>query len=144
VGWLGIASGAFFMTCAGAAMILVPKAILEFYTNNAAVDAAGVSLLMVAAFFQLFDGVQTVTTGALRGMSNTRSSMVANFFSYWMVGLPLAWYLCFGRHLGAIGIWSGLSAALMMLAVVLLRVWQRQSRELVEQNTEPETASIPA
>lgn len=144
VGWLGIASGAFFMTCAGALMILAPRAILEFYTHNAAVDAAGISLLMVAAFFQLFDGVQTVTTGALRGMSNTRSSMVANFFSYWMVGLPLAWYLCFGRRMGAIGIWSGLSAALMMLAVVLLRVWRRQSRELVEKNSEAQTATIPA
>lgn len=144
VGWLGIASGSFFMACAGAAMILAPKAILEFYTHNAAVDTAGVSLLMVAAFFQLFDGVQTVTTGALRGMSNTRSSMVANFFSYWTVGLPLAWYLCFRREWGAIGIWSGLSAALMMLAVVLLRVWRRQSREMVKEHAEAEPASMPA
>lgn len=144
MGWLGIASGSFFMACAGAVMILAPQEILRFYTHNADVDAAGVSLLMVAALFQLFDGMQTVTTGALRGMSNTRSSMVANFFSYWTVGLPLAWYLCFGRNLGAIGIWSGLSAALLLLAVVLIHVWRRESRSLVQRNSEAEAASIPA
>lgn len=142
VGWLGIASGSLFMACAGGVMILVPQAILRFYTRNPAVDAAGVSLLMVAAFFQLFDGVQTVTTGALRGMSNTRSSMVANFFSYWTVGLPLAWYLCFIRDLGAIGIWSGLSVALMMLAVALLQVWRRQSREMVELHDDSQATSV--
>jgi len=77
-------------------------------------------------------------------MSNTRSSMVANFFSYWTVGLPLAWYLCFMRDWGAIGIWSGLSAALMMLAVVLLHVWRQQSRYMVDRNAERQTASITA
>lgn len=144
VGWLGIASGAFFMACAGVVMLAAPRAILQFYTHNTAVDDAGISLLMVAAAFQLFDGVQTVITGALRGMSNTRSSMLANFFSYWMVGLPLAWYLCFVQDWGAIGIWSGLSIALMILALVLNFVWRRHSRVLVERNRETEAASIPA
>lgn len=130
VGWLGIASATLFMGFTGLAFVLAPHAILRFYTSNLAVDAAGVPLLILAAFFQLFDGVQTVTTGALRGMGNTQSSMLANFISYWVLGLPLAWYLAFLRRWGAVGIWSGLSASLVVLALILVLVWSRRSQEL--------------
>ncbi len=130
VGWLGIVTATLFMACTALGFILAPHAILRFYTDNTAVDVAGVPLLILAAFFQLFDGVQTVTTGALRGMGNTQSSMIANFVSYWVLGLPLAWYLLFVRKWGAIGIWSGLSASLVLLAAILIVVWSRKSREL--------------
>jgi MATE family multidrug resistance protein len=142
VGWLGIASATLFMTCTALAFVLMPHAILRFYTDNLAVDVAGVPLLILAAFFQLFDGVQTVTTGALRGMGNTHSSMLANFISYWVLGLPLAWYLVFIRKWGAIGIWSGLSASLVILAIILLLVWNRRSRELFGRETR--RAEVPA
>jgi MATE family multidrug resistance protein len=91
----------------------------------------GVSLLLIAAFFQLFDGIQTVTTGALRGISNTASAMVLNFLCYWMFGLPLGWYLCFHRHMGARGVWVGLCLALIVLAGALLLVWRKKSQQLV-------------
>jgi MATE family multidrug resistance protein len=142
IGWLGIASATLFMTCAGLAFILMPHAILNFYTRNPGVNSAGVSLLTVAAFFQLFDGVQTVTTGALRGMGNTSSSMLANFVSYWVLGLPLAWYLCFTRKWGAVGIWLGLSASLILLAVILLLVWNRRSQELVDKQPLPASLTV--
>jgi multidrug resistance protein, MATE family len=140
VGWLGIASATPFMACAAMAFVLAPHAILRFYTDNLAVDAAGVPLLILAAFFQLFDGVQTVTTGALRGMGNTRSSMLANFISYWVLGLPLAWYLAFVRRWGAVGIWSGLSASLVLLAAILIVVWNRRSQELFKPQPRPVVA----
>jgi MATE family multidrug resistance protein len=142
VGWLGIGSATLFMACAGLTFILAPHAILRFYTDNLAVDVAGVPLLILAAFFQLFDGVQTVTTGALRGMGNTHSSMLANFISYWVLGLPLAWYLVFVRKWGAIGIWSGLSISLVVLAVILVLVWSRRSQELFKRSPRP--APVPA
>ena len=83
-----------------------------------------------------------VTTGALRGMGNTHSSMLANFISYWVLGLPLAWYLVFLRKWGAIGIWSGLSASLVLLAVILILVWNRRSQELFK--PQPRPAAVPA
>ena len=137
VGWLGIGSATLFMACAGLVFVLMPHAILRFYTANTAVDVAGVPLLILAAFFQLFDGVQTVTTGALRGMGNTRSSMLANFVSYWVLGLPLAWYLAFAQRWGAVGIWSGLSASLVVLALILILVWTRRSQDLFARQRRP-------
>ncbi len=60
-----------------------------------AVIELGVSLLFVAAVFQLFDGLQGVTTGALRGLGNTRTAMLWNLAGHWLVGLPLGYLLCF-------------------------------------------------
>jgi MATE family multidrug resistance protein len=67
--------------------------------------------------------------------------MVANFVSYWVLGLPLAWYLVFVRKWGAIGIWSGLSASLVVLAIILVFVWNSRSRELFRRKPEPAEVS---
>jgi MATE family multidrug resistance protein len=86
---------------------------------------------MVAAVFQLFDGVQAVATGALRGLGNTHVPMLANLVGHWVMGLPLAYWLCFNRDLGAQGLWIGLALGLMFTGSVLLVVWHRQSRALL-------------
>jgi MATE family multidrug resistance protein len=85
-----------------------------------------VALLRIAAFFELFDGLQTVATGALRGLGDTRSPMLAHLAGYWMVGLPVAYLLCFHFRWGAPGIWVGLLAALILIGSALLAVWKRQ------------------
>jgi MATE family multidrug resistance protein len=79
--------------------------------------------LFVAAVFQLFDGLQGVTTGALRGLGDTRTAMLWNLVGHWVVGLPLGYLLCFRWGLGVVGLWWGLSVGLMICGVALLFVW---------------------
>lgn len=80
---------------------------------------------MVAAFFQLFDGVQGVAIGALRGTGDTRTPMITHLVCDWCVGLPVAWYFCFHRQWGVVGLWIGLSLAMILAGCVLVVVWAR-------------------
>ena len=86
------------------------------FTRDAAVLATGVSLLAVAAMFQIFDGLQVTATGALRGLGDTHTAMVWNLIGHWGVGLPLGWWLCFRGGWGVVGLWVGLSAGLIIVA----------------------------
>jgi MATE family multidrug resistance protein len=88
----------------------------------------GVSLLAVAAVFQLFDGLQGVSTGVLRGLGDTRMAMLWNLAGHWFIGLPLGYTLCFPLGLGVIGLWWGLSTGLMICGIALLIVWAREIR----------------
>ena len=90
------------------------------------------SLLFVAAVFQLFDGLQGVTTGALRGLADTRTAMLWNLGGHWAVGLPLGYLLCFRWRLGVVGLWWGLSVGLMICGVALLLVWIREGTRLAK------------
>ncbi len=127
-GGTAILLGAAFMTLMGAAFVLVPRAILHAFTDDSHVIEAGVTLLFVAAVFQLFDGIQTVSTGALRGLGDTHTPMLCNLVGYWFVGLPVGYWLCFGQGQGAPGLWTGLCFALILIGATLLTVWSRKSR----------------
>lgn len=131
VGWLGIALGVAFMSMTALAFILFPAPIIHIYTSNAQVLSVGTALLVIAAFFQLFDGIQTVTIGALRGLGDTHSAMLLNLLNYWVLGLPLGYFLCFPLHMGAVGVWTGLSLSLVLLATTLLAVWRHRCRALL-------------
>ncbi|MGA3098782.1 MAG: MATE family efflux transporter [Bryobacteraceae bacterium] len=128
-GWSAVLLSALFMGAAGVALWVVPRWIVEIYTHDPAVIRIGVTLLRIAAFFELFDGFQTVTTGALRGLGDTRTPMLAHFGGYWLVGLPLAYALCFSFRWGVSGLWVGLLAALILIGTALLGVWRRRIGE---------------
>ena len=110
--------------------LLIPRQIVSVYTNDPGVRTIGVGLLAWAALFQLFDGVQTVATGALRGMGNTRAPMLINLAGYWLFGLPIGYLLCFRLGYGVYGLWCGLTLALIVIAVILLHFWNCHSRDL--------------
>jgi MATE family multidrug resistance protein len=87
----------------------------------------GAALLLVAAVFQLFDGLQGVATGVLRGLGDTRSPMLWNLAGHWFIGLPLGYTLAFVMGFGVIGLWWGLSTGLIICGVALVIVWIRSA-----------------
>jgi MATE family multidrug resistance protein len=131
-GWTALALGATFMTCMAILLWTVPHYIVRIYTPDPVVIRAAGSLLFVAAFFQLFDGLQAVATGALRGVGDTRTPMIWSSVLYWFLGLPLGAYLCFRVGWGAVGLWTGLCIALVLIGSGLLYVWRRRERTFAE------------
>ena len=129
-GWTALLFGTLFMSSASAAFLLVPRALIGAFTSDARVLEIGASLLFVAAIFQLFDGVQGVATGVLRGLGDTRTPMLWNLAGHWFLGLPLGYALCFSFGLGVIGLWWGLSTGLIICGVALLIVWTRRIHAL--------------
>jgi MATE family multidrug resistance protein len=131
-GWTALLMGTLFMGAAGLALWTVPRLILRVFTADAAVIASGAALLRIAALFELFDGFQTVATGALRGLGDTRSPMLAHLAGYWLIGLPISYVLCFPLSWGVPGIWVGLTTALILIGVALVWVWRERIRSLAE------------
>jgi multidrug resistance protein, MATE family len=93
----------------------------------------------------LFDGLQAVATGALRGAGDTRTPMICHLLYYWVLGLPLGAYLCFRAGWGAAGLWTGLCVALILIGSTLLYVWRRKERSfagVVERTREASPATV--
>jgi multidrug resistance protein, MATE family len=129
-GWTAVALGASFMACMAVLLWIYPAQIVRIYTPNPTVIKAASRLLFVAAFLQLFDGIQAVVTGALRGAGDTRTPFLCHSIAYWLIGLPLGWYLCFNRGWGAPGLWTGLCIALILIGSVLLYAWRLTVKKL--------------
>jgi MATE family multidrug resistance protein len=132
-GWAALALGLGFMSCAAFAFVLFPQHIVRIYSFDPEVMKIGVTLLAVAAVFQIFDGMQIVASGALRGAGETKIPMLTYGVAYWVVGLPLGYYLCFARGWGATGVWAGLCFGLVLIGSVLLVVWKRKVTQLQQQ-----------
>lgn len=128
IGWTALGLGAGFMCVSGVTLYLIKIPLLSAFTKDATVIATGGTLLLIAAFFQLFDGVQVVATGVLRGIGNTRASLMANLLGHWGLGLPVGALLCFRVGWGASGLWIGLCLGLIAVALMLLWVWARKAK----------------
>jgi MATE family multidrug resistance protein len=126
-GWTALLVSGLFMGSAGLLLWIAPRALVRLFIPDAAVIASAAVLLRIAAVFQLFDGFQVTATGALRGLGDTRAPMLAHLGGYWVVGLPVAWALCFPLGYGADGIWIGLSSALILIGSALMLVWRVRS-----------------
>jgi MATE family multidrug resistance protein len=118
------------MLLAAVVFLVAPGPLIALYTRDPQVMAVGPGLLVLAAAFQIFDGIQTVCTGALRGLGETRIPMLANLVGYWVLGLPLGLTLCFVFRWGIYGLWSGILMALIVIALVLLARWRRAAERI--------------
>ncbi len=121
-GWSAIGLGGLSMALSATLFWLVPGAIVWIYAGSSPdpeMAQRAVALLGIAAVFQLFDGTQAASAGALRGLKDTRMPMLIGAVSYWGLGLGLGAYLLFGRDLGAPGMWWGLTLGLAAAAVLL-------------------------
>ena len=130
-GWMAVLLTTSVMSASAILFWTAPGFLVRLFSDDTDVVRIGVGLFAVAAVFQLCDGLQAVTTGALRGLGNTRTPMFANLIGHWCIGLPLAWMLCFKYGWGAQGLWIGLAAGLILIGATLLGVWHRQSAALV-------------
>ncbi|MCX7888720.1 MAG: MATE family efflux transporter [Rhodobacteraceae bacterium] len=114
--------------------LAVPEAIIGLFVrpDEARVDAIvdfGVRLLAVAALFQVFDAMQVMALGFLRGVQDTRVPFWLAAVSYWLVGVPASYVLAFPLGLGGIGLWLGLVVGLAAAAVTLMwRFWAGAGR----------------
>jgi MATE family multidrug resistance protein len=124
--------GVGFMCCTAILFIVVPSLFAMVYSRDVAVVALAASLIPIAGVFQVFDGLQAVSAGVLRGLADTRYPMVIGLVGFWLVGLPISLWLAFSMGLGPQGLWWGLVAGLVAVAtLLLLRVRHRLGREMV-------------
>lgn len=129
--------GAGFMSLCAIVFLLAPGPFARAYTSVPSVVAVAVALIPIAGVFQVFDGVQVVSAGVLRGAGDTKAAMVANLLGFWLVGIPVSLALGFGAKLGVAGLWWGFVAGLGAVALVLVvRVRRRLSGPLARVDVE--------
>ena len=119
-GLLGIGVGTAYMMASAVFLALFPELLIGAFTKDAGVIETGVALLRIAAVFQIFDGMQGVGAGALRGAGDVRFAFVANVIGHWALGMPLALVCAFTLGLGAKGLWYGLTVGLAAVGIALL------------------------
>jgi multidrug resistance protein, MATE family len=122
--------GASFMSMTGILFLSAPRPLAELYSRELEVVAIAALLIPLAGVFQVFDGLQTVAGGVLRGLGDTRVPMLVNLVGYWTLGLPVSYYLGFAARWGPAGLWWGLVLGLAVVAsFLLIRVRLRLSRQ---------------
>ena len=128
-GWAAILMGTTAMATTALLFLLLPRFLIGVFSRDPDVIRTGTWLLGVGAVFAVFDGVQVIATGALRGLGETRRPMIWNLVGHWGVGLPIGWTLAFGAGWGVYGIWIGLSTGLIVVGIALTRTWARTARD---------------
>jgi multidrug resistance protein, MATE family len=132
-GWVSFMLGTGFMTVMATMLWLFPGTLAGLFIDqnlpaNAQVVALAVQFLMVAAFFQIFDGAQVVGQGMLRGLHDTFVPMLFALFGYWAIGIGVGAWLAFRAGWGGVGIWTGLATGLGIVAVLMLIRWMMRDR----------------
>jgi MATE family multidrug resistance protein len=118
--------GGGFMVGAAILFLLFPGELARFYSVDTRVVAIAMSLIVLGGLFAVFDGVQAVCIGILRGIGDTRAPVAISMVGYWLIGLPVSLLLGFRLGLGPDGLWWGLVLGLAVTALVLvLRVRDR-------------------
>jgi len=126
-GWLGIGMALGAQVLAAAVLFAFPRTIASIYSQDETVVSLAAQLLLLAAVFQLPDGLQVSAAGALRGLEDTTRPLIITVVAYWLVGLPLGHTLAFRAELGPRGLWIGIIAGLTVAAAWLTARFHRRS-----------------
>jgi multidrug resistance protein, MATE family len=124
-------------SCTALVFLTLPHGLAALYTGDHSVVAVAASLIPLAGVFQVFDGLQVVAGGILRGLGETRVAMLVNVLGYWILGLPVSYLLGFVAGWGPVGLWWGLVLGLGVVATVLLTrvrvaLRRRQARVVID------------
>jgi MATE family multidrug resistance protein len=122
---------AIFMSVAAVIFIIFREFLPALYINDVSVIQMSATLLIIAGFFQLSDGIQVVGLGALRGMSDVKVPTIVTLVAYWVIGLPLGYILAFSFGMQEIGIWVGLLVGLTVTGIMLLYRFHKLSQRLL-------------
>lgn len=128
-GWLGMQLTLITQVVSATLLLTLPGPIASIYSRDTGVQAMAVQLLVLAAIFQLSDGIQVWAAGALRGLKDTRGPMVVTVVAYWLIGLPFGYWLCFHREVGPRGLWIGIIGGLTIAGTLLTWRFHRLTRQ---------------
>jgi MATE family multidrug resistance protein len=131
-GAAGILICALFMTCSATFLLVFRDAVVGLYTDDVSVKAIAISLLLMAAIFQIGDGIQIGAAGALRGYKDTRMPMIINTFAFWVLAFPLAYMAAVSYRLPPNYIWGGFVIGLSAAALLLTWRFLRLSRAVIK------------
>ena len=125
---LGMSVG--FMTICAIIFLLFPTQCIKIFSNDNNLVASSIPILMLIAFYQIFDGLQISLGGIFKGLKNTNIIMIGNFIAYWVIGLPIGYILAFGYNLKLFGFWVGLTLSIASLGTGLFTVMIRKFKQL--------------
>ena len=133
----GIFIGTGFMCASALAFLLFPVAFARVYASDPVVVTLAATLIPIAGVFQVFDGIQAVAAGVLRGIGDTHAPAIINVVGFWLIGLPVSWTLAFRLGGGAVGLWWGIvvglgSVALILLGRVRMRLGHSMRRVIID------------
>jgi MATE family multidrug resistance protein len=121
-----------FMSLTAILFVLANNLLPYIYTEDKAVVAIAGQLLIIAGFFQLFDGTQVVGLGVLRGIGDVNIPTIITFVAYWIIGIPLGYFLGITMGIGVNGIWYGLTIGLLTASLLLFLRFQNKTRSLLK------------
>lgn len=122
----GWSIGIGFTLVSAAAFVIFNQTIASWFLNDSSVQSLAARLLLIAAAFQMSDTMQILSSGMLRGLADVSYPAWTAFLAYWLISLPLGWYLTFGHQLGVAGMWWGMTVGLTLAALILSRrAWRK-------------------
>ncbi len=135
IGWSIIFMGMTFMLLCSFLFVLFRNHIPYIYIkNDNEVVHIAEKMIIIASIFQLFDGLQGIIIGALRGIQDVKIPMWISFFSYWIVALPIAWIFSIYLKMGGKGVWTGLGIGLTISSMLLMIRYETITKRLIKMN----------
>lgn len=127
-GYAAFFLGLMTMIISALILLIFGKYLTTLFTKDVEVINTAGQIILLAALFQIADGIQVIGAGTLRGLGETKFTALSNFIGHWLIGLPIGVYLCFYTPLGLQGLWTGLSLGLFYVAFVLFQAWRKKDR----------------
>ncbi|SME96688.1 MATE family efflux transporter [Pseudobacteriovorax antillogorgiicola] len=132
VGFLGISLGAIVMALFGLILFLFPETLIGLFTEDSEVVSMALTVIGLCALFQVVDGIQVVSGGALRGSGDTKTSLYANLAGFYFIGFPVSILACFTFNQGLWGLWLGLATGLLLVSIFNTLMWYKRVKRLQE------------